>query len=82
MEDRHNQLNVDIDMRMRELWLDALEVSEWSPAVLGPFLRRAYGQGYCDALREDTPGKLCLDNGYAVPERGSSTSDAQPTLPD
>jgi hypothetical protein len=32
-------------------------------------MRAAYGKGYCDSLTEDSPGALCLDHGYRVPDR-------------
>jgi hypothetical protein len=32
-------------------------------------MRAAYGKGYCDSLTEDTPGSLCSEHGYRVPER-------------
>ena len=37
--------------------------------VVAAFMRAAYGKGYCDALTEDSPGSLCADHGYRVPER-------------
>ena len=32
-------------------------------------MRAAYGKGYCDSLTEDSPGSLCVDHGYRVPDR-------------
>jgi hypothetical protein len=39
--------------------------------VVSAFMRAAYGKGYCDALTEESPGSLCADHGYRVPERRS-----------
>ena len=27
------------------------------------------GSGYCDALTEDSPGSLCEEHGYRIPDR-------------
>ena len=66
---RIDLLELDIDVRLADLWREANEISEWSLEVVGAFLRAAYGKGYCDALTEDSPGSLCLEHGYRVPER-------------
>ena len=62
-------LELDIDMRLADLWREALEIDEWSLEVAAAFMRAAYGKGYCDALTEDAPGSLCNDHGYRVPDR-------------
>lgn len=62
-------LELDIDLRLTELWHEASEVEEWSLDVVAAFLRAAYGKGYCEALTEDSPGSLCEDHGYRVPAR-------------
>ncbi len=62
-------LELDIDLRLADLWREAAEIGEWNIDVVGAFLRAAYGKGYCDALTEDAHGRLCADHGYAVPER-------------
>ena len=62
-------LELDIDVRLIDLWTEACEVSEWSLDVLAAFMRAAYGKGYCDALTEDDPGVLCRDHGYRIPAR-------------
>jgi hypothetical protein len=66
---RIDLLELDIDLRLTDLWREASEISEWSLEVVGAFMRAAYGKGYCDALTEDSPGALCVDHGYRVPER-------------
>jgi hypothetical protein len=62
-------LELDIDLRLADLWSEACGVNEWSLDVVAAFLRAAYGKGYCDALTEDAPGSLCRDHGYKIPDR-------------
>ena len=62
-------LELDIDMRLTDLWREALDIDEWNLDVAAAFMRAAYGKGYCDALTEDAPGSLCNDHGYRVPDR-------------
>jgi hypothetical protein len=65
-------LELDIDIRLADLWSEALAVEEWSVEVVAALMRAAYGKGYCDALTEDEPGSLCRDHGYVVPRRKRS----------
>jgi hypothetical protein len=65
-------LELDIDVRLADLWSEALAVDEWSLDVVAALMRAAYGKGYCDALIEDEPGSLCRDHGYVVPARQPS----------
>ena len=65
-------LELDIDLRLSDLWIEACEVSDWSLEVVAAFIRAAYGKGYCDALTEDAPGALCRDHGYRIPSRNPS----------
>jgi hypothetical protein len=72
MSDRPSRidlLELDIDLRLTELWREANGIEEWSLEVVAAFMRAAYGKGYCDALTEELPGSLCADHGYRVPER-------------
>ena len=62
-------LELDIDLRLADLWQEASEVDEWSLDVVAAFLRAAYGKGYCEALTEETPGSLCAEHGYRIPPR-------------
>jgi hypothetical protein len=62
-------LELDIDLRLADLWGEACGVSDWNLEVVAAFLRAAYGKGYCDALTEDAPGSLCRDHGYKIPAR-------------
>jgi hypothetical protein len=60
-------LALDIDIRLRNLWRETTDVDEWDLKTVAAFIRAAYGQGYIDALKEDTQGqraKLCTDHGY------------------
>jgi hypothetical protein len=65
-------LELDIDLRLADLWSEALAVEDWSLDVVAALMRAAYGKGYCDALTEDLPGSLCRDHGYVVPARRPS----------
>ena len=67
---RIDLLELDIDLRLADLWVEAAEVEEWSLEVVAALMRAAYGKGYCDALTEDEPGSLCRDHGYVIPGRG------------
>jgi hypothetical protein len=66
---RIDLLELDIDLRLADLWREAASIEEWSLDVVAAFMRAAYGKGYCDALTEESPGSLCADHGYRVPER-------------
>ena len=70
---RIDLLELDIDLRLTDLWREAAEISEWNLEVVSAFMRAAYGKGYCDALTEDAPGSLCLEHGYEVPRGASET---------
>ena len=62
-------LELDIDLRLADLWREACEIDEWNLDVVSAFMRAAYGKGYCDALTEEEPGSLCHDHGYKIPPR-------------
>ena len=66
---RIDLLELDIDLRLTDLWREASEITEWNLEVVAAFMRAAYGKGYCDALTEAAPGSLCAEHGYRVPER-------------
>ena len=72
---RIDLLELDIDLRLADLWREAGEISEWSLEVVAAFMRAAYGKGYCDALTEESPGSLCADHGYRVPARNQTASE-------
>ncbi|HXY16912.1 MAG TPA: hypothetical protein VEH79_01930 [Gaiellaceae bacterium] len=69
---RIDLLELDIDLRLTDLWREAADVTEWNLEVVAAFIRAAYGKGYCDALTEDVPGSLCEDHGYQIPARRTS----------
>jgi hypothetical protein len=73
---RIDLLELDIDLRLADLWREAAGITEWSLDVVAAFMRAAYGKGYCDALTEELPGALCAEHGYRVPAR-QQTADAQ-----
>ncbi len=66
---RIDLLELDIDLRLTDLWREAADIGEWNLEVVSAFMRAAYGKGYCDALTEDAPGSLCVEHGYEVPRR-------------
>jgi len=72
---RIDLLELDIDLRLADLWREAGDIDEWSLDVVAAFMRAAYGKGYCDALTEDAPGSLCEEHGYRVPERQQPVND-------
>ena len=68
-------LELDIDLRLADLWREAVDVSDWSLEIVAAFIRAAYGKGYCDALTEESPGSLCIDHGYRMPDRRLAQRD-------
>jgi len=66
---RIDLLELDIDLRLTDLWREAAGIEDWSLEVVAAFMRAAYGKGYCDALTEDIPGTLCEEHGYRIPAR-------------
>lgn len=79
-EEQKQGLEVDIDLRMADVWAlvfepgnplgEAVGEDETLRAALGAFLRCAYGKGYTDALHEETAGRrgeLPASHGYRVP---------------
>ena len=66
---RIDLLELDIDLRLADLWREAASIEEWSLEVVAAFMRASYGKGYCDALTEESPGALCAEHGYRVPGR-------------
>jgi hypothetical protein len=73
---RIDLLELDIDLRLSDLWREASTIGEWNLEVVAAFMRAAYGKGYCDALTEESPGSLCAEHGYRVPERRPQPADA------
>jgi len=68
---RIDLLELDIDLRLADLWREAADISDWNLDVVAAFMRAAYGKGYCDALTEDNPGSLCEEHGYRIPSRST-----------
>jgi hypothetical protein len=66
---RIDLLELDIDLRLADLWREVADVDEWRLEIVAAFMRAAYGKGYCDALTEESPGLLCQEHGYRVPAR-------------
>ena len=78
---RIDLLELDIDLRLADLWREAADVSDWSLEIMAAFIRAAYGKGYCDALTEESPGSLCVDHGYRMPDRRFSELRSGRTTP-
>ena len=78
---RIDLLELDIDLRLADLWREAAGITEWSLDVVAAFMRAAYGKGYCDALTEDSPGSLCADHGYRVPGAQARSRPADASTP-
>lgn len=72
---RIDLLELDIDLRLADLWREAADVSDWNLEIVAAFIRAAYGKGYCDVLTEESPGSLCVDHGYRMPDRRLSACD-------
>jgi hypothetical protein len=66
---RIDLLELDIDLRLADLWREAADVGDWTLEVVAAFIRAAYGKGYCDALIEESPGSLCVEHGFEIPRR-------------
>lgn len=62
-------LELDVDIRIADIWQAADGIGEWNLEVVAAFIRAAYGRGYSDALLEPRRGLLCVDHGYRVPDR-------------
>ena len=71
---RIDLLELDIDLRLADLWREAADIGEWNLEVVAAFMRAAYGKGYCDVLTEDSPGSLCHDHGNRIPDRRTAPS--------
>ena len=68
---RIDLLELDIDLRLADLWREVADVTEWNLEVVAAFMRASYGKGYCDAFTEDLPGSLCHEHGYEIPGQQS-----------
>jgi hypothetical protein len=57
-----------LDLRLASIWSELFEVpqEQWTHDLIGWFLRAAYGQGYCDAIREPEAGALCRELGLSL----------------
>lgn len=64
------RLELDLDLRLTELWREIDAVDKLSLEVVAALLRAAYGQGYIDALRESDEATLLKAHGLRVPTRG------------
>jgi hypothetical protein len=65
--DRVALLELEVDIRIFDLLLEAWDEREWKEGAVAGYLRLAYSAGYLDALREPRPGELCRRYGFPVP---------------
>lgn len=63
------RLELELDLRLREVLLEAWDSDCSTEGELAAFLRLAYASGYQDALRERTRGQLFRELGLPVPRR-------------
>ena len=75
MIDRIDRLQLDLDLRLREIWEFAFDIQfdrgrdRFTVDDVGVLMRAAYGRGYMDALEEPVEASLCRDHGYRMPKR-------------
>jgi hypothetical protein len=63
-------LELDVDLRLAELWRSAADHAQpWTLEQVAIYMRAAYAKGYCDALTEPQRGQLCIEHGYRVPQQ-------------
>lgn len=65
----HEMLELDLDVRLSWLWMQAWAVGEWDEAIVASFLRMAYFTGYSEALTESRRGTLYRAHSQPVPAR-------------
>jgi hypothetical protein len=68
-------LELDIDLRLADLWREAVDVDDWSLEIVAAFIRAAYGKGYCDALTEESPDRSAWSTGIARSPKESSRAN-------
>jgi hypothetical protein len=73
-------LELDLDLRMHEVVLSAVAITEWDTQTALKYLRYAFGAGYLDATTEAVPNSLYLNHGYPIPDRSIPNDDSQPEL--
>ena len=70
-------LELDIELRLGMLLLDALAHAPGNEQYVAGMLRFAYGSGYQDALTDTPRGKLYRDHDFPIPKR-----QAKPNTPE
>lgn len=70
-------LELDIDLALRWLWIEldkdvqAGRLTEEDLVLVVAYVRASYGQGYIDALNEETPADLATRRGYEDPRKNN-----------
>jgi hypothetical protein len=65
------RLELDVDLRLTQIWEQAAKVDEWTLERVAVFMRACYGRGYGDAHTEEIAAQLYRDNEMPVPGRDS-----------
>lgn len=60
---------LDLDLRMRALWLRIWADDSIDEQAVMPLIHEAYCRGYYAALVEPERGELYLNHGWPVPDR-------------
>ncbi len=78
---RIDLLELDIDLRLTDLWREAADITEWNLEVVAAFMRAAYGKGYCDAFTEDRPARSATTTGTGSRPAGRSRANSANRCP-
>ena len=73
---RIDLLELDIDLRLADLWREAASIEEWSLDVVAAFMRAAYGKAYCHALTEELPAQTEWSEKLDAAEVAGAMDDA------
>jgi len=68
---RAEMLELDIELRLGTLLLEAVSWFDGEPTLLLAYLRLAYGSGYRDALIDQPRGQVFREHGFPVSKRES-----------
>ncbi|HEX5394802.1 MAG TPA: hypothetical protein VFW52_00340 [Candidatus Saccharimonadales bacterium] len=73
------RLELDIDIRLKELWDGMSDDDEFNLDRVGAIMRAAYATGYYDALKEtdDQSGSLLKAHGYHMPKQAPQPTDPE-----
>lgn len=69
MTDRISRLELDIDVRLRDVWMYAYDLEMDDYRDVGVLIRAAYAQGYHDHATEPVENLIYREYGYKLPQR-------------